>query len=55
MKGKEQKMKKLKYCITFPDGNKIYEEVEAADVIEGHWKIHRKYEGKNIRSCWVKK
>ena len=47
-------MKKFEYCITFPNGNKTFEEIDAADVVEGHWKIHRKYEGQNVKSYWVR-
>lgn len=46
-------MKKLTYCVTFSDNTKVFEEVEAADVVEGHWKIHRKYEGCRVKTYWV--
>lgn len=47
-------MKEFTYCVTLKNGNCIYQDVQAVDVVEGHWKIYRQYENKYIKAHLVR-
>ena len=48
------KTKTFKYHITFKDGREIDEEFEADNVLDGHYRIYRKYGRTYAKAYYIK-
>ncbi len=51
---KTMKTKTFKYHITFKDGREIDEEFEADNVLDGHYRIYRKYGRTYAKAYYIK-
>ena len=47
-------MKKYKYNVTFKNGRTEVVEIEAENVLDGHYQIYRMYGRTYDKSCYVK-